>query len=141
MKKLIQKLNNRREVRFEMPCKDKKANQSVLDEEETDKFLLRFETVEANLKSSMTDIPIMILAIQLLNSLNVDENQRRNIVTNIKLEDNIDVYDDIKKSIRLHKGSLVEEKKKRKMMKKHYMARAYIPGIGLNLEAGKETKK
>ena len=47
----------------------------------------------------------------MLDGLNVDETQKRNILANVKFgKDNPNVYDEVKKSIRLMKGSVIEDK-------------------------------
>ena len=54
----------------------------------------------------------MILAIQLLDTVDVDNVQRQNILANVKYdENNSEIYEDMKKSIELLKESLVELKK------------------------------
>ena len=82
------------------------------DHEDVDKFILRFETAESNLRCSELEVPQEILAIQLINSINVDKAQKQNIVANVKYENNKSVYSDMKKSIKLLKGCLVEDKSK-----------------------------
>ena len=47
------------------------------------------------------------MSLVLMKAIKVDSNEKRNIVSNIKLESET-LYDDIKSAIRLHKGSLVE---------------------------------
>ena len=76
--------------------------------ENLDEFLLRFETVESKLKCSAVELPNLILALQLLESVNVNSDQRRHILVHVKIENTDTVYDDMKSSIRLMKGSLVE---------------------------------
>ena len=77
-------------------------------DESIDKYILRYETSESDLKCSDVDIPQKILAIQLLDTLNVDENQRRNILTAVNVDDPTNIYENMKRSVRLLKGSLVE---------------------------------
>ena len=57
--------------------------------EKIDKYLLRFETAESKLNNSATELPNQILALQLLDTINVDENQRQNILGHVKIN-NID---------------------------------------------------
>ena len=77
-----------------------------------DEFLLKFETNESNLKCSATGLPKLILALQLVESMNISEDQRRNVMANVKIENHETIYDDIKTAIRLLKGSIVEGSKK-----------------------------
>ena len=73
-------------------------------------FLLRFETIESRLRCSTTvNLPNQILALQLLDSVDVNSDQRRSILVNVKIENNDTVYEDMKSSIRLLKGVLVEK--------------------------------
>ena len=83
------------------------------DNESIGEFILRYETAEAKLRCSATALPPLLLAIHLIQSLNVDEAERRLIVSNIKFENNNEVYEQVKQSIRLHKSSLVEDKKEK----------------------------
>ena len=76
--------------------------------ENVDKFLLKYETAESKLINSAVELPKLILAIQLLEAANVDINQRRNILVHVKFENQETVYDDMKSSLRLFKGALVE---------------------------------
>ena len=81
-------------------------------EEKIDTFLLRFETAESQLKSSAAEIPNIILALQLLESVGATSDQKRNIMVHVNL-DNLDtVYDEMKTSLRLLKGNLVEDQSK-----------------------------
>ena len=77
-----------------------------------DEFLLKFETNESNLKCSATGLPKLILALQLVESMNISEDQRRNVMANVKIENHETIYDDIKTAIRQLKGSIVEDCKK-----------------------------
>ena len=78
------------------------------DTEKIDEFLLRFETSESQLRNSAVELPNMVLSLQLLKSVNVTSDQRRNILAQIKFENSDTIYDDLKSSMRLMKGSLVE---------------------------------
>ena len=63
--------------------------------------------------SNSNNLPPFLCALQLLDSLSVEEAQKRNILSNIKFsEENPNVYEDLKKSIRLFKGSLIEDENK-----------------------------
>ena len=77
-------------------------------EEPIDDFLFRFETAESKMRQAVVQIPNQILALQLLEGINVTSDQRRNILVNVKVENTDTVYDDMKSSVRLMKGSLVE---------------------------------
>ena len=75
-----------------------------------DDFLLEYETAISRLLTVIPNIPKIILALQLLRAINVDEIQRRTILSNVKFDiSNENVYEDLKTSIRLLKGSLVEK--------------------------------
>ena len=76
-------------------------------EEKVGDFILKYETMECNLKSSGINLSSLNLAIHLLETVNLSENQKRNIVSKVKFEDNDEVYDDVKKAIKLLEGSLV----------------------------------
>ena len=89
--------------------KDIKRNK----DESVDEFILKYETCESNLKCSVVELPQLILAIQLVESLNISEDQKRNILANIKIENSSTIYDDIKTAVRLLKGSIVEGNKKK----------------------------
>ena len=84
------------------------------NEEHIDSFLLRFETIESQLISSAVPIPNTILSLQLLKSVNVSGDQRQNILLNVSLDNTDTVYDEMKTSIRLLKGNLLESKKEPK---------------------------
>ena len=77
-------------------------------EEPIDEFLLKFETVESKLKCSAVELPNLILALQLLESVDVTSDQRRSILVHVKIENLDTVYEDMKSSLRLLKGNLVE---------------------------------
>ena len=79
--------------------------------EKIDTFLHRFETIEAQLKSSINEIPNLILALQLLDSVDVTSDQKQNILVHVDIDNPDTVYEEIKTSLRLLKGSLVEDTK------------------------------
>ena len=76
------------------------------EEEIIQSYIVKFETTESDLRSSGVELSSLNLAIHLLETINVDENQRRSIVSQVKFEDNSSVYDDITKAIRLLEGCL-----------------------------------
>ena len=78
------------------------------NEENIDKFLLRYETAESKLKNTAVDMHKLILAIQLMEAANVTLDQRRNILAHVKIDNHDNVYDDMKSALRLMKGTLVE---------------------------------
>ena len=80
-------------------------------EEPIDDFLLRFDTIESKLKSAATELPAMITTLNLLESVNVSSDQKQNILVNVKVENNDTILDDLKRSLRLLKGNLIEGKK------------------------------
>ena len=49
----------------------------------------------------------------LLESLNIYEDRKRNVLANIKMENSTTNYEDIKTAVRLLKGSIVEGNKKK----------------------------
>ena len=81
--------------------------------EAVDDFILKYETCESNLKCSEVELPQLILALQLLESLNIYEDRKRNVLANIKMENSTTNYEDIKTAVRLLKGSIVEGNKKK----------------------------
>ena len=83
-------------------------------EESVEAFILRFETAEASLKCCNIELSSLNLAIHLIETLNVTESQKRNIISQVKFEDNPNVYEDVKKAIKLLEGSLVVKDKKEK---------------------------
>ena len=79
-------------------------------EMKVDDFLVDFETSCSRLVNVIPNIPKIVFALQLLRAVNVDEAQRRSIISNIKFDvKNDNVYEELKSSIRLLKGSLVEK--------------------------------
>ena len=83
------------------------------ESEPVDDFLLKFETSESNLKCSAVGLPQLLLALQLVESMNISDDQKRNILANVKMENHETIYDDIKTSIRLLKGTIVEGYRKK----------------------------
>ena len=79
--------------------------------EKIDDYLFRFETADSKMKQSLVPVPNKILAIQLLESVGVKSDQRQNILVNVKVDNSDTVYEEMKTSIRLLKGSLVENVK------------------------------
>ena len=77
-------------------------------EESISDFLFRYETAESKMRQTAVNIPNKILMLQLLEAVDVKSDQRQNILVNVKIENEDTVYDDLKASIRLLKGSLVE---------------------------------
>merc|ERR1711954_383518 len=83
-------------------------------DEDVDKFIVQYETATSEMKSTNIEINEDIQAIHLLNSINVDESEKRNIVSTATSLKTNDLYTDVKQSIRLLKGSLVENKTEKK---------------------------
>ena len=80
------------------------------DSEKIDEFLLRFDTAESKLRNTVVQLPNLILPLQLIDSVDVSADQKRNILANVKnVEDPDTILDDMKSSLRLLKGSLVED--------------------------------
>ena len=59
--------------------------------------------------SSAVPVPNTILALQLLESVDVNRDQRSNILVHVDINNTDTVYDEMKTSIRLLKGNLVEK--------------------------------
>ena len=78
------------------------------DTEAHEHFVLKFETCDSNLKCSGIELQQVVLAIQFVESLNVTEDQRRSILANVKMDNTDTIYEDIKKAVRILKGSIVE---------------------------------
>ena len=78
-------------------------------DESIDKYFLRFDTATAKLQQAAEPLLKTLLALHLLYTINVDETQRRLIVSNIRLDQD-NILDDIKTAIRIQKSSLVERK-------------------------------
>ena len=76
-------------------------------------FLLRFDTLTAKLQQAAVPLPDILLGLHLLYTLNIDEMQRRCIVSSISMEKE-SVLEDIKSAIRVQKSSLVERKDEKK---------------------------
>ena len=81
-------------------------------DEKIDSFLHRFETLESQMKNSAVEIPNLILALQLFESVDVKSDQIQNIFVRVNMDNADTVYDEMKSSIRLMKGILVEEESK-----------------------------
>ena len=79
------------------------------NEEHIDAFLLRFETIESEMTSSAVPVPNSILALQLLETVDVNRDQRSNILVHVDINNTDTVYDEMKTAIRLLKGNLVEK--------------------------------
>ena len=73
------------------------------NEENIDKFLLRYETADSKLKNTAVGMPNLILAIQLMEAANVTVDQRRNILAHVKMDNHDSVYEDMKSALRLMK--------------------------------------
>ena len=93
-----------------MDCWDVFDNMKREEEEDIETFMLNFDTAEAGLRALDCPVDKKILSLILMKAINVDKNEKRNIVSNLKLESET-IYEDLKSSIRLHKSSLVEGKK------------------------------
>ena len=81
-------------------------------DEEIEPFMLKFDTAEAALRAVDCPLDKKILSLILLKAINVDKHEKRNIVSNLNMESE-SLYEDLKSSIRLNKGSLVEGVKKK----------------------------
>ena len=81
------------------------------DGESIDDFLLRFDTVESKLKSTATELPALVSTLHLLEAVDVSSDQRQNILVNVNVENTDTILDELKSSLRLLKGNLVETTK------------------------------
>ena len=54
------------------------------DDEDINTFIQRMETFESDLRCCVGDLPNLLFALQFLDAINVDEAQKRNLLTNIK---------------------------------------------------------
>ena len=83
--------------KIDQACEAWKENKEVKrkEAESVDDFLLRFETIESNLKCSVVKLPQLILALQLVETLKISEDQKRNILTNVKMENTDTIYDEL----------------------------------------------
>ena len=89
---------------------DKFVEYSRKKDTNVEDFILDFESLVSKLLTVIPNIPKIIIALQLLRAINVDEIQRRSILANIKFDiSNENIYDELKSSMRLLKGSLVEK--------------------------------
>ena len=70
-------------------------------------FMLKFDTAEAGLSALDCPVDQKILTLMLLKAINVDKSEKRTIISNMNFESQ-SLYDDLKTSIRLNKGALVE---------------------------------
>ena len=71
----------------------RKQNKSIHD------FIICHDTAVADVKVKAGEISDEILAIQLLDSINLNSIERQNIVANVKFKNNQDFYEDVNKSI------------------------------------------
>ena len=70
-------------------------------EEKVGDYILRFETAESDLRCSGVELSQLNLAIHLLETINLSENQKRNIVSKVKFENNPNVFDETKDAVKL----------------------------------------
>ena len=76
--------------------------------ESIDDFLFRFETAESKLRQAACQIPNLILMLQLLEAVDIKSDQKQNVLVHVKTENTEQVYEDLKSSLRLLKGSLTD---------------------------------
>ena len=76
--------------------------------ESIDDFLFRFETAESKLRQAACRIPNLILMLQLLEAVDIKSDQKQNVLVHVKTENSEEVYEDLKSSLRLLKGTLTE---------------------------------
>ena len=95
---LIEKLKKWFETKIDEASEAWKSFISVKknNEEHIDTFLLRFETIESEMTSSAVHVPNTILALQLLETVDVNRDQRSNILFQVDINNTDTVYDEMK---------------------------------------------
>lgn len=78
-------------------------------DESTSTFVSRFEKIESQLKNVKIVIPNKALAIHLMNKSSMEQQSKENVLTKTKLDDEIEIYSSMKKSLREIKGKLTAE--------------------------------
>ena len=77
--------------------------------ENINEFIQRYETYKSDLRASIGEVSNYLLAIQLLEAIEVNESQKQNILSSVNFtKANENVYEELKKSIKLLKGALTE---------------------------------
>lgn len=95
-------------------------------DESAQSFVVRFEGVETQLRNVKINIPNKALAIHLLNRSNLETQSKENVLTKTNLDDEKEIYQTLKKSVREMKSKLtqndlnhvVEEEKAKDVEKK-----------------------
>ena len=85
----------------------------LTDGKTIEEFIIRFDTIDSKLKSTNEALSQRALACHMIYKLDLEENQKQNILASIKFENNPNVYEDVKSSIHRLKGSLVRSSKKK----------------------------
>ena len=76
--------------------------------ESASSFVARFEKVETQLNNVKIAIPNKALAIHLINRSNMEEQSKENVLTKTKLDNDVEIYPTMKKSILEMKGKLTK---------------------------------
>ena len=71
-------------------------------------YLVRFEQVETLLKNSKIILPERALAIHLLNKSSLEAQSKENVLTRTNLDDEIEIYNSLKKAVREMKSALTQ---------------------------------
>ena len=80
-------------------------------DESAQSFVTRFEKVEASLRNSKIVIPNKALAIHLMNKSSMEQQSKENVLTKTNVNDEKEIYESMKKSIREMKGNLTRNEK------------------------------
>ena len=76
-------------------------------------FVTRFENIETQLRNVNIQIPSKALAIHLMNSSNMEQQSKENVLTKTKLDSEGEIYSSMKQSIREMKGKLTSTSDKK----------------------------
>ena len=87
--------------------------------EDVSKYMLKFDTILSELKCSGIEITPIVQAIHLLSTINVNEAERRSILANTDSTKKEEIFENMKSSIRLLKGSLIEGTKEEVRIRNH----------------------
>ena len=74
-------------------------------DEKLDVFMNRFDAAYLKLKCSVSGLPDEILTIMFLDGMNLDNIQKQNIVSEVKFEDNPNLFEDVKKAVNCLKNN------------------------------------
>ena len=86
-------------------------------------YVVRFEQVETLLKNSKIVLPERALAIHLLNRSTLEAQSKENVLTKTNLDDESEIYNSLKKSVREMKSALTQGSGDKKVDNKTYYTR------------------